>query len=300
MLQRQRGHADEPIGMGGDRRGNLLVLQLNQVASERAVRRVSPGVDVDGLIVDALFVHVLQTRRRAGAEGNGPCQVDLGDRGKRRVLHEVPHFRHECVGVDVDDRHAPAADHHPTSRRAAPATRRAPRSRTHALRSRCQPWRSPRSQKLPAIRHGVSLRLGPSVPGGDYRCDEGVVNSGGTWRRPRRRRSSPPPTAVRPCETAAASHQQHHARQADRRQHDEQCRGGTVVSAVDQLERHGNLRPSGNHEKRTGECRQHHAGQVVAKRGGQGLKQRRGNDTPYPERRHENERQCGRSRSATG
>ena len=37
MLQRQRGHSDEPIGMGGDRRRNLLVLQLNQVASERAV-----------------------------------------------------------------------------------------------------------------------------------------------------------------------------------------------------------------------------------------------------------------------
>ena len=90
MLQRQRGHPHKPIGTGSHRGRDFLILQLNQVAGERAVRRVAPGVDVDRLIVDALLVHVLQARRGTGAKRNRARQIIFGRHGQRGVFHQVP------------------------------------------------------------------------------------------------------------------------------------------------------------------------------------------------------------------
>src|SRR5205823_1081615 len=56
MLQRQCCHSDEAIGMLRTPLRDLVVLKLDQVPSQRAVRRVAPGVDVDRLIVDALGI----------------------------------------------------------------------------------------------------------------------------------------------------------------------------------------------------------------------------------------------------
>ena len=100
--------------MRSDRRRDLFVLQLDEVARERAIRRVAPGVDVDRLVVDALLIHVLQAGRRARTECDRAGEVVLGGRRQRRVLHEIPHLGHERVRVHVDDRHATAADHRAT------------------------------------------------------------------------------------------------------------------------------------------------------------------------------------------
>ena len=65
MLQRQRRHPDEAIGMLGAPLRDALVLQRDEVARQRLVGVVAPGVDVDRLVVDALRVHVDQTLRVA-------------------------------------------------------------------------------------------------------------------------------------------------------------------------------------------------------------------------------------------
>ena len=110
VLQRQRRHSHETVRILRDRGRDLFVLHGDHVAGERAFGRVPPRVDVDGLNVDALFVHVLQALRRAGTECNRAREIVLGGRGQWSVFHDLPDFGHEAMGVDVDDGDAAAAD----------------------------------------------------------------------------------------------------------------------------------------------------------------------------------------------
>src|SRR5439155_6421206 len=65
MLQGHRRHSDKSIRMLGAPLRYFFILQLDEIASQCAVRRVSPGVHVDRLIVDSLRIHVDQPLRVA-------------------------------------------------------------------------------------------------------------------------------------------------------------------------------------------------------------------------------------------
>src|SRR6185503_12774704 len=76
---------------------------------------IAPGVDVDRLIVDTLFVHVLQAGRCARTECDRAGEVVLGGRRERRVLYQIPHLGYERMGVNVDDGHPTAGDRRATT-----------------------------------------------------------------------------------------------------------------------------------------------------------------------------------------
>src|SRR5437773_1971479 len=86
VLQRDRGHSYKSIRMLSTPLRKFFILELNQVASQRAVRRVPPGVDIDRLIVDALRVHIDQPLRVA--ERNVAGQVALRCCSQRCVLDQ--------------------------------------------------------------------------------------------------------------------------------------------------------------------------------------------------------------------
>src|SRR5262249_61574767 len=100
MLQRDRRHTDEAVTMRRTVLRDFLVLQRDQIASQRAFRRVPPRIDVDQLDVDALGVHVDQTLRVAERDVAG--QVASGGCRERRILHQVPDLWHERIRVNVD------------------------------------------------------------------------------------------------------------------------------------------------------------------------------------------------------
>ena len=113
VLQRNRRHAHKSVRMRRAPLRDFFVLQLDDVARQAALCRVSPGVDVDDLIVDALGIHILESLRVT--EGYGAGEVVSRCRGQRSVLHEVPDLRDETVGVNVDGLHTAAADEHLTA-----------------------------------------------------------------------------------------------------------------------------------------------------------------------------------------
>src|ERR1700752_5055434 len=82
-----------------------LVLDLDHLGDEVALRPVPPRVDAEGLHVDPLRVHL--------AEAPGS---DLRDARASMVVHlqpqQVVRLRDHAVRVDVDRLHAPAAHHH--------------------------------------------------------------------------------------------------------------------------------------------------------------------------------------------
>ena len=59
-LQGERGEGGEAVGLGGAELGQLLVLQLDDLARELAVAAVPEGVDRQHFHVDGLRVHRLQ------------------------------------------------------------------------------------------------------------------------------------------------------------------------------------------------------------------------------------------------
>ena len=124
MLQRQRRHPDEAIGVLGAPLRDLFVLERDEIARQRAIGRVAPGVDVDRLVVDALRVHVDQALRIAQHDVAG--EVGLGAAAASGVsLTRFHHLRHEAVGVNIDRLDAAAADRHlaALARRCADLTR---------------------------------------------------------------------------------------------------------------------------------------------------------------------------------
>src|SRR5688572_14746591 len=108
MLQREGGHSHESVRILRTPLGNFFILQLDEVASQRAVRRVAPGVDVDRLIVDTLRVHIDQSLRVA--EGDVARKVRLRSGRQVGVLDKVPDLGHETVRMNVDGLHSTTAD----------------------------------------------------------------------------------------------------------------------------------------------------------------------------------------------
>ena len=77
VLQRQRGHSHESIGILGHRRCDAFVLHGDEIAGELALGRIAPGVDIDRLDIDPLLVHVLQALRGARAERDRSGEIVL-------------------------------------------------------------------------------------------------------------------------------------------------------------------------------------------------------------------------------
>src|SRR5437867_911349 len=99
VLQRNGGHSYKSIRMLSTPLRKFFILELDNVSSQRAVRRVPPCVDVDRLIVDALGVHIDQSLRVAERDVAG--EVVLRSCSQRCVLDQVPDLRHETVGVSI-------------------------------------------------------------------------------------------------------------------------------------------------------------------------------------------------------
>src|SRR5215510_7282825 len=108
MLQRHSGHSYKSIRMLGTPLRYSFILKLNKVASQRAFCRVSPGIDIDRLIVNALRIHIDQPLRIAERDVTG--KIALRCCGERRVLDQIPDFGHETVGVSVHGLYATASD----------------------------------------------------------------------------------------------------------------------------------------------------------------------------------------------
>src|SRR5262245_1743989 len=108
MRQRHSGHSYKSIRMLGTPLGYSFILKLNKVASQRAFCRISPGINIDRLIVNALRIHVDEPLRIAERDVTG--KIALRSCGKRRVLDQIPDFGHKTVGVSVHGLHAAASD----------------------------------------------------------------------------------------------------------------------------------------------------------------------------------------------
>ena len=185
MLQRDRRHADEPIRMRAAPLGDLLVLQRDEIARERALGRVPPGVDVDRLVVDPLRVHVDQTLRVAKRDVAG--EIGLCDRGQWCVLHEVPHLGHEAVGVEIHGTDPSSAEEHLAA---------APWLGTHLARRGSSAWHGGACRQEPGGRPGGDLEkvssVGHATSSGKSRCREAAIigQQPGLWSRSGRSFSS--------------------------------------------------------------------------------------------------------------
>ena len=86
--------------MGGAQLGEFLILNFDELGGYLAVGRIPKGIDAQGLHIDALGVHGLQTvRQRSILAGN-------------ISVHQLRGFGHGAMSVDVDGLHAAAAYHH--------------------------------------------------------------------------------------------------------------------------------------------------------------------------------------------
>src|SRR2546427_154105 len=108
MLQRQGGHSYKSIRMLGTPLREFFVLKLDQVASQCAVGRVSPSVNIDRLIIDALRIHIDKPLRIA--ERDVTTEISLRLCSERCVLDQVPDFGHETVSVSIHRLHAAATN----------------------------------------------------------------------------------------------------------------------------------------------------------------------------------------------
>ena len=108
VLQGHRRERDEPVRMRRAELGQLLVLQLDQLRRDVAIRVVPVRIDAERLDVDALRVH------RADAIRDPRLQQELR-------LHLPSHERHgfgeRAVRVYVHRLHTLAVHHHVTSAR---------------------------------------------------------------------------------------------------------------------------------------------------------------------------------------
>jgi hypothetical protein len=159
MLQRDGGHSHESVRMSGAPLGDFFILQLDEVASQRAIRRVRPGVDVDYLIVDTLRVHIDQSLRVA--EGDVARKVPLRGCCQIGVLDQVPDFRNEAVRMNVDGLHATTGNEQLTTLtwRGADLERR----KTAIRKAAADEYSGHRARRIleevSAIRHGVLLGI---------------------------------------------------------------------------------------------------------------------------------------------
>src|SRR5262244_3386641 len=110
MLQRHSGHSYKSIRMLGTPLRYSFILKLNKVASQPAFCRISPGIDIDRLVVNALRIHIDEPLRIA--ERDVTRKIALCCCCQRRVLDQIPDFGHETVGVSIDGLHATASDDH--------------------------------------------------------------------------------------------------------------------------------------------------------------------------------------------
>src|SRR5262245_4153207 len=108
MLQRNSRHSDKSIRMFGTPLRYFFILKLHNVASQGTVCRISPRIDVDRLVIDTLSVHIDESLRVA--KRDIACEIGLRCCSQRRVLDQVPDFRHETVSVSVNSLHAASGD----------------------------------------------------------------------------------------------------------------------------------------------------------------------------------------------
>ena len=101
VLQRDRGKGDEAVRLRRAQRGQLLVLQLDELTREVAVGLVPIGVDAQRLDVDALLVHGLDA---LGAHDQGF--------GIHLEAHQGHGVREGAMRVHIHGFHAAAVHHH--------------------------------------------------------------------------------------------------------------------------------------------------------------------------------------------
>src|SRR5436190_6509604 len=174
VLQRHRREGDEALGIGGARLRELLVLELDDLPGEIAVRRVPVRVDAERLDVDALLVHGPKSRRHLG----GHMQVRSERRPTQFQIHQRQRLGHRAVRVDIHGPHAPAAHHH------VPAARLRPRGRGgHQLASNKRETGERAAgglEEFPARgRHGWSSR---SLRCAHYRAERLATLVAQDWR----------------------------------------------------------------------------------------------------------------------
>jgi hypothetical protein len=99
MLHGDRGEGDEAVGMLGNQRGKLLVLQLDDRFGLVTLGVIPERIDADRLHVDALLIHRLEA-------------IGANDKIGRPELepHHVHDLGEHAVGVNVHGLDAAAAD----------------------------------------------------------------------------------------------------------------------------------------------------------------------------------------------
>ena len=114
MLQGDAAKADETIGVGGAKRGNFLVLNLDDLAREALICPIPPRIDGNGLHINSHLVEVRQAlidvEDVAQAIGVSLLRVAMVALARDPIFDEVPSFGHTNVRVHVNDRHALAVD----------------------------------------------------------------------------------------------------------------------------------------------------------------------------------------------